>query len=148
MNKNIFYYLIIFSIYTFFGAHIEHLSYYVSDKKKSMENPFITGFPLYGICSLMILSIDHYIELNNIILEIIIFGSLITLIELIVGLYIGAGKDSYTDTGLVHAWDYSDNFLNYKGIISARHFLMWGILGALVIRAHPYISNFVINGLS
>lgn len=148
MNKNILYYIIVFFIYTFLGSHIEHLSYFMSNKNKSMENPIITGFPLYGACSLSIIAINNYLNINNVILEIIIFGGLITIIELLLGLVIGAGKDGYTENGLIKTWDYSDNYFNYRGIISLRHYLMWGVLASCVIRMHPYISQFVTKGLS
>lgn len=46
MNKN---FIISFMVYSYFGATLEHLSYFFSKNKKTLSNPIITGFPLYGI---------------------------------------------------------------------------------------------------
>jgi len=60
-----------------------------------------------------------------------------TFIEYVVGVYVGAGENSRDGNGNVESWDYSGYFLNYRGIISFRHFVVWGILGLLVSYIHP-----------
>jgi uncharacterized membrane protein len=148
MNNKLKYYLILFLIYSYLGATFEHIMYFFSKKKKSLTNGIITGFALYGLCALSVIWINKKLSLDNIILQIIIYGGLFTILELIIGLYVGAGPNSYTENGNVKFWDYSDNYLNYKGIISIKHYFIWGVMGLSVGYINPYISNFITNGLS
>lgn len=143
---NLLYIIILLFIYSYLGATFEHICYFLNKKKiKILNNIIITGFPLYGLCSLLIIFLSKYYH-SNLITQFLVNSSLITIIELIIGLCVDAGK---TTNGSIHYWDYSDNFMNYKGIISVRHFVTWGILGITVIYLHNnYIDKFVNNGIN
>jgi uncharacterized membrane protein len=136
--------IIIFLIYTFFGAVFEHISYYIGNKfmntkPKSLSNPIITGFPLYGLVGLLIYYIyKKYLQNTNKFTLFLIFGFIITIIEYIVGKYIvGAGING----DKISSWNYHKEPFNYEGIISLRHFITWGILGLIIIKVQPILEN-------
>ena len=141
MNK----YIIIFLIYTFLGGVFEHFSYYIGNhymntKKKTLGNPIMTGFPLYGLGGLLIYYIyDKYLRGYHWIILFLIFGSIISLIEYIVGKYIVDAGQYNGD--IVKSWNYSDEPFNYQGIISLRHFISWGILGLIIIKVQPILEK-------
>ncbi len=141
MNKQI---VIIFLIFTFFGAVFEHISYYIGVKffnssPKLLSNPIITGFPLYGLCGLLIYYLyNKFFKDYNYILIFFIYATLLTTIEYIVGINVGAGKT--TNIG-INSWDYSNQPFNYKGIISLKHFILWGISSLIVIKIYPILYN-------
>lgn len=147
-------YLIIFLIYSWIGASFEHTSYYFDGSKKSLDNPVITGFPLYGIGAFVILYLDYLLkkhELQNIVIRFLLFATVITIIEFVVGIAVGAGPTSYTQDKngdiMVSAWNYSSEYPNYLGIISLKHFALWGIASIGLVTIHPYIYKFVMQGL-
>lgn len=136
--------VIIFLIYTFFGAIFEHISYYVGNnffktKQKTLSNPIITGFPLYGLGGLLIYYFyDRYFREYNPIVLFLIFGSILSIFEYWIGKFIvNAGKSN----SVVDSWDYSNEPFNYEGIISLRHFITWGILSLVVIKIHPLLED-------
>ena len=135
-------YTILFFFYSFLGAVLEHISYYGSDTKKELSNPIITGFPLYGFGALLIIFINEKLKVmgweNNLLIQFMFFGIALSVLEYIVGVYVGAGKDSYQN-GRVNAWDYSGEFMNIDGKISLRHFISWGILGIILVRLNNYL---------
>ena len=89
---------------------------------------FLVGpyLPIYGF-GLVTLTFLHFFLSNyrlSAIVIIILTGLILTLIELVAGLiFIKGGK--------VKLWDYSDRWLNYKGIICPQFSLIWTILGAI-----------------
>jgi len=122
----------------------------MNTKKKTLENPIMTGFPLYGLGGLLIYYIyNKYLQEYHWIILFLIFGSMISLIEYIVGKYIvDAGKNSFEPTlygkyngDIVKSWNYSDEPFNYQGIISLRHFISWGILGLIIIKIQPILEK-------
>lgn len=129
-------YLITFFIYTFFGAIAEHISYYFSNTKKTLSNPIIEGFPLYGLVAVIFVFINKYIP-KNYLIEFLIYGMVATSIEFVTGLAVGAGPSK----GVVDSWDYSNNPLNYKGIIDIYHFIAFGIAGMIIVRINPYLMK-------
>jgi len=134
--------LIAFLFYSYIGATLEHISYSLNKgKPKQLSNPIITGFPLYGIAAYGIITINSFIS-ETIVLQFFIFGIVISLIEYIVGLYVGAGEKSYVD-GMVNSWDYSKEPYNLHGIVSLRHFISWGILGIILVRIHPVLIKHI-----
>lgn len=135
MIKNI----IPFMIYSYLGASLEHISYYISKENKKLLNPIITGFPLYGIGAYCVILINNILQKYNLnsLTRFLIYAILLTLIEYIVGKYVGAGKKN--ENGDIDAWDYTDQRFNYRGIISLKHFIAWGILGLCVEYIHPKI---------
>ncbi len=136
--------LIIFLIYTFFGAIFEHLSYYIGkqlfqSKEKYLSNPIITGFPLYGLGGLLIYYLyDNYFRSYSSFTLFFVFGFILSSLEYLVGKYIvDAGK---TNNGIT-SWDYTNEPFNYEGIISLRHFIMWGIISLVVIKIQPILQK-------
>lgn len=139
--------LIAFLIYSYLGATIEQASYYFSDTKKKLSDPFITGFPLFGIGAYTVILINAWLQLDNIILNFLIFGTVLTLLELIVGFFGGAGPNSYDSDGAVIMWDYSAEFGNFRGLISLWHFIVWGVLAVILIKIHPKLMYYINNGI-
>ena len=113
---------------------LEHIMYYFSDEEKILNNPIITGFPIYGIGGLIVLYLNYYLKTNNIIIIFLLSAILLTLAELISGYIVKAGKlGENRKDGKIISWDYSKNFLNYKGIIDLKHFIGFGILGTIIV---------------
>ena len=105
----------------------------VKSVSNKWENPgFLIGpyLPLYGFGSvsayLIGLVYDNYISEYELWLKlIIVFFSMafvMTCIELIAGII-------FVEKLQLVLWDYSDEFLNYKGIICPLYSAMWGVLG-------------------
>lgn len=130
-------------IYSFFGAVFEHLSYYFNPKiKKTLSNPIITGFPIYGLGAYLILKTG----IKNTFLLFIVSALIGTIIELLTGIIVKAGPQGNIREGntvIVDSWDYSDNILNYKGIIDIKHSLLFGLLGVILVYIHPNIISFL-----
>lgn len=165
--------VIILIIYSVIGAIIEHLSYFLSCKRKIMTNPILTGFPLYAIAPLILLWLhglifntgglvptknadgSTYEPTTNIVVDFLFGAIVLTIVEYIAGLIVGAGPksngratftkndgDGHIITNHVnyeHSWDYTNTFLNYKGIINFRHFIIYGIAAVIVLRIYPFL---------
>ena len=131
--------IIAFAIYSYAGATMEHLRYFFSNgPKKELSNPIITGFPLYGIGAYLVIIFNDLLNksgIENIIVKFAVFGAVLSVLEYIVGLIVGAGKNSYKN-GMVVSWDYSHEPFNINGIISLNHFFLWGIVGIILIHVH------------
>ena len=93
-----------------------------------LVNPgFLVGpyLPIYGF-GLLSITILHNILMRfdlHPVIAILLMGLVMTLIELIGGLFCLSQK--------VKLWDYSDKWLNYKGIICPEFSIIWTIVGAL-----------------
>ena len=168
-NIKIAIYIIIFFVYSYFGAVFEHISYYLDpDSKKLLQNPIIEGFPLYGMGALLIYLLIKLLNLNmteknsngdnitknNIanIFSIFTVGAVIgTLIEYFVGMNVGAGEFSGISAEEakkgISSWDYRGEPYNYKGIISLRHFITWGLAGIFIAWFTPGVENELYRGL-
>ena len=110
---------------------------------KTWVNPgFLIGpyLPIYGFGLCLLSSI--YIILNeynlNFIIIFLIMGSLLTLIELLAGLFFMKGNK-------IKLWDYSDRWLNYKGIICPLFSIIWGIAGTLY---YYFLADYILDALS
>lgn len=115
--------------------------------EKRWINPgFLTGpyLPLYGFglsFLYFIASLDAYLPADRpVINAVVLFAVMMlcmTLLELIAGKIFIAGMK-------VKLWDYSNEWLNYEGIICPKYSLFWGILGMIYyFFVHPYIRNAV-----
>lgn len=104
-----------------------------ANKERKWINPgFLVGpyLPLYGfgLCTLFFLArLEQFINLgsnfaNKAVLFIVMAISM-TVLELIAGLIFIQGMN-------VKLWDYSKEWLNYKGIICPKFSLFWALLGA------------------
>lgn len=144
---NIYVYIIMFMIYSTLGAIAEHLSYFFSNKKKLVANPILPGFPLYGLGAYIAIIIDRNLKTDddeqelNIVVEFLLYAIVLTLSEYSVGRLVGAGRHHTLDNGdvVIKTWSYQNTFLNIDGIINFRHFVIFGILGLIVVRIHKII---------
>lgn len=134
--------LILFLIYSFFGAIFEHLSYFIGkqlfySKEKYLSNPILTGFPIYGLGGLLIYYLyNNYFRSYSTVSLFFIFATILSSLEYFVGKYIvDAGKA----TNGITSWDYTNELFNYQDIISLRHFIMWGLISLVVIKIQPML---------
>ena len=115
--------------------------------EKRWINPgFLTGpyLPLYGfgLCFLyFIASLDAYLPSDKPALSaailFVVMMLCMTLLELIAGKIFIVGMK-------VKLWDYSNEWLNYKGIVCPKYSLLWGLVGIVYyVLIHPYIRNAV-----
>lgn len=143
-TSNIKIILIMFMLYSYIGATTEHISYFKSPIKKVLMNPIITGFPLYGIGAFMILIFKSILirYTDNILIRFLTYATISTIIEYIVGKYIiniNTKNNEGLDNTLIKSWNYSNEPFNYKGIITLKHFIKWGIFGVCLDILHPKI---------
>ena len=79
-------------------------------------------------------------------------GGVGTAMEYFVGQYVGAGEysgvsyEENANSG-IRSWDYRGSQFNYKGIISVRHFITWGIAGIAVAKLTPHLEKSIAAGL-
>jgi uncharacterized membrane protein len=123
--------LAVFILMCFVGWVIELL--YRSFVEKRLINPgFLTGpyLPIYGIGSIVIYFIINYTLEYSLVLTISLFGFLLSLIELITGLFF----EYYYK---IRLWDYTNKFLNFKGHICLEFSIYWVLL-ALAFKEFVY----------
>lgn len=116
---------------------------YVS--QRSWVNPgFLNGpyLPLYGISTIALYLLSTLeLQLGY---KLVLFIAVPTSIELITG-------SIFVNWFHIRLWDYSDRFLNFKGIICPLFSLFWGGLGAVFnLLIYPYLYdklNFVLSHL-
>ncbi|MGN0165767.1 MAG: putative ABC transporter permease [Lachnospiraceae bacterium] len=112
-------------------------------EKKWINPGFLVGpyLPLYGF-SLVSLFLLSYIPVDFIhnriwqkIILFIIMAVVVTIIEYVAGLIFIKGMN-------IKLWDYSNEWLNIKGIICPKYSCFWMILSAIYyFLIHPYILN-------
>lgn len=133
-------FVFIFFMGSIFGWILEILFRRIVHKK--WVNPgFLVGpyLPIYGfgLCTLSYCYI-FFKEFNlSPIIAIIIMGVMMTLIELIGGLF-------FIKTTGVKLWDYSNEWGNYKGIICPLFSAIWTILGAVY---YYFIAPYIMSAL-
>lgn len=108
---------------------------YVS-QKRWVKPGFLVGpfIPLYGFGLAVLYSFDHFIpwesishfEWLNLIVEIIVLGISLTLIELIAGLIFVKGMK-------LRLWDYSKQWGNFEGLICPLFSFFWLVGAALYV---------------
>ncbi len=108
--------------------------------KKWVNPGFLFGpyLPIYGFGNLLLYGLNS-IPLGGlpnyaiILIKVISNFIVLTLLELITGLI-------FTKFFHIKLWDYSDRWLNYKGIICPLFFLIWGVLGnTYTFFIYPYL---------
>ena len=151
--------IIAFFVYAYAGATLEHLSYFIMGKTYyyRLSNPITTAFPIYSLSAFLVIFINDYLDtyalknnknsISSIITKILVFGFVLTLLEYVTGLLVGAGKTANVDCRIT-GWNYSDEKYNIDGIISLNHFIIWGFLGLAVTYIHPKLMNFINCGLN
>ncbi len=130
INFGILTFVLIFYIYSFFGWCFE--SAYVSLKSgKAVNRGFMKGpfLPIYGFGGVAILfSTTPFMSDPVLVYIASVFTA--TLLELVTGIVMEA-------LFKVRYWDYSNNFLNYRGYICLKSSIAWGFMGVLV----AYVIN-------
>jgi uncharacterized protein len=141
------YLVILFALYAFAGWLIE--SAYVSLQKKRLVNrgvlygPFI---PIYGFGSMAIV---FSIVLVKALLR---TDRLFFLFEILVAIFVTTILEYLTALLLekllkVKIWDYSKQFMNYKGRISLMNSLIWGTLAYVLVAVVQPLLSAVVNGI-
>ena len=109
--------------------------------KKWVNPGFLIGpyLPIYGFGLVIITLIHLFIGQYNLnpIITIVLMGLCMTLLELITGLFFLKFK--------VRLWDYSNYFLNFKGVICFHMSLIWTGLGALY---YYFLADYVMKALA
>lgn len=125
------------------GGWIIEFIYRAIIKERRLLNPgFLSGpfLPIYGIGTVSLYFVSS-IQLN-IVLTVLIFALVTTMIELLVGLI-------FTHYFNIRLWNYSNEFLNFRGQISLKHSAFWTILGVgFYFVIYPYlrdISEFILD---
>lgn len=130
LDLNILTFFLVFYIYCFMGWCFESL--YVSAKTKKwvnrgfMKGPFL---PIYG-CGAVIILFSTIPVMSSPVLVYILSFIAATVLELATGMVM-------EKLFKVKYWDYSGNFMNYKGYICIKSSITWGFMGMLV----TYIIN-------
>lgn len=142
--------VIMFFLYGWIGSIYENVSYLLSEKCKIVNSVVMTGFPLYSIGGLTMVGLNRLMSpklRKNIPIQFLVYGTVATLLELVTGLVVGAGAGAKMSNGHVLTWDYSNLPFNYRGIISLKHFVIWGVVGlgavSLYNTLYPYIRKAV-----
>lgn len=85
----------------------------------SMIGPFCT---IYGFGAVLYYVASAIFYERHLVFRFLVFASLGTAFELLCGLLLLYGLN-------MRAWDYTECFLNYKGVICLEMFFAWGLLG-------------------
>ncbi len=134
--------LLLFIVSTVIGAMTEHINYkFFNHTPKRLANPILTGFPIYGLGAVIAIVLYEYIGIKGtIIYQFILFSVIFSIAEMIYGVIVGAGPNSYLN-GMIKHWDYSDQPFNFRGLISLELVIMWGIAGVVIARIYPLVMN-------
>lgn len=128
--------LIFFIIYSFIGYIWEVLCVLIL-QRKLVNRGFLYGpcIPLYGISAIVILYFTSSIT-NPVILFIVGMISA-SLLELLTGILM-------LKIFKVRYWDYSVEFLNFKGYICLKASIVWGIFSVFLSKTlHPVLYSFL-----
>ena len=130
LDYNILTFFMIFYIYCFLGWCFE--STYVSiNSKKWVNRGFMKGpfLPIYGAGAVIILFVTIPAMSNPLLVYILSVISA-TVLEY----FTGIAMEKFFK---VRYWDYTKDFLNYKGYICLKSSITWGFMGLLI----TYIVN-------
>jgi uncharacterized membrane protein len=134
ISTTIFYYVALFSIYSFMGWIIEVI-YRSITQRKFVNAGFLFGpfVPLYGFGALFIILLQHFFHDLHIILRLFMFGLALTIIEYLVG-YLAEKMFKLT------LWDYSEYKFNLHGRVSLLFSIIWaGLAFIFITLIHPVV---------
>lgn len=137
---SVFYYVVLFAIYSFLGWIIEVI-YRSLTQKKFVNAGFLYGpfIPIYGIGAFFIIILQHFLHSWHLVSRFIIFGLTLTAIEYIVGVF---SEKIFKLT----LWDYSENKFNLQGKVCLLFSTLWTILAlAFVTFIHPVILSNILT---
>lgn len=140
-------YLFIFAIFSITGWFLE-VAYRSYHNKKFINPGFLSGcvIPLYGfgavIINLLCTLVTNVNNSHKLIMIFFVSILLLTLLEFLTGRVM-------IDLFNVKLWDYSDEKLNYKGIICLKFSIAWGILAIIYYQfIYSWINDFAMNFIS
>lgn len=139
MEKQLFYLLTYFLIYSFLGWIMESIFRSIIEKKV-INTGFLKGpiCPIYGFGALIMVAVLNGLS-NNIVQLFISSVIILTLWEYIVG--VSLEKIFHTKY-----WDYSDHKINFQGRICLSNSIYWGILGVVFVKyIHPFMQKIIEN---
>lgn len=139
MEKQLFYLLTYFLIYSFLGWIMESIFRSIIEKKV-INTGFLKGpiCPIYGFGALIMVAVLNGLS-NNIVQLFISSVIILTLWEYIVGVLLE--KIFHTKY-----WDYSDHKINFQGRICLSNSIYWGILGVVFVKyIHPFMQKIIEN---
>ncbi len=123
-------YFVVFYMYCFLGWCFE--STYVSiGKRKWVNRGFMKGpfLPIYGSGAVTILFVTAPVVSNPVLVYILSVAAA-TVLELVTGVVM-------EKLFKIRYWDYSKDFMNYKGYICLKSSIVWGFMGLLA----TYVIN-------
>ncbi|PKM93174.1 MAG: hypothetical protein CVU84_17145 [Firmicutes bacterium HGW-Firmicutes-1] len=137
-------FILFFALYSFIGWVLETI-FASALQRKFINRGFLIGpfTPIYGFSAILIIlllvwiSISEQNALITLIKNILLSTLMVTTLEFITG---------YLLEKIFHSkwWDYSDNFLNFKGYICFKYSILWGVLAfALIQIVHPFMEQFI-----
>ncbi len=135
-NVSVFYFVVLFAIYSFAGWLIE-VAYRSATQRKFINAGFLYGpfIPIYAVGAFFILLGEYSFSEWNPAARILIYGFLLTLLEYIVGYF--AEK-----IFKLKLWDYSDSRINLHGRVSFVFSLAWVALAVIfILVVHPAVSQ-------
>ncbi len=141
--------VLMFFVYAFLGWLLE-VAYYFYKHHKFVNRGFVNGpfVPIYGLSAILLHSLVLRLFDTGLtsysILELLITFGLISLVTSLLELLGGAMLYRFFKA---RWWDYSDERFNYKGFVSLKYALIWGVMGTtLFVFVHiPYIYPFLNN---
>jgi uncharacterized membrane protein len=137
---NIFFYTLLFAIYSFSGWIIEVI-YRSITQRKFVNAGFLYGpfLPIYGLGAIFIILLEFIFQTWHIVPRLLIFGLVLTALEYVVGLF----TEKIFKFKL---WDYSENNFNFQGRVCLLFSLFWATLALFfVIYIHPALSQQISN---
>jgi uncharacterized membrane protein len=136
-------FFILFFIFSALGSAIEFSSILIGGKGIFYDqvifqlfNVRIPLIPLYGLAGLILFVIQGYLYRNKV--NLILWGLINTAIIIVIELI--SGYVSMLTFGS-NFWDYSGQFLNYKGIISLQVSLIWLLLSYIFSLVYYFLSK-------
>lgn len=138
LDFNILTLCLIFYIYCFLGWGFESIYVSLKTRKKWVNRGFMKGpfLPIYGSGAVIILFVTIPVMFSPLLVYVMsVFAA--TVLELITGIVM-------EKLFKVKYWDYSNNFLNYKGYICLKSSIAWGFMGLFVTYViNEPIANFI-----
>lgn len=137
MEKQLFWLLTYFLIYSFLGWVMESIFRSIMEKK-IINTGFLKGpiCPIYGFGAMIMITILSRFS-NSIVWLFVSSVVVLSFWEYIVGVLLE--KIFHTKY-----WDYSDHKINFQGRICLSNSLYWGILGVVFVKyIHPFMQDVI-----
>jgi uncharacterized membrane protein/HD superfamily phosphodiesterase len=135
-GTSVFYYVVLFVIYSFLGWVIEVI-YRSITQRKFVNAGFLYGpfIPLYGIGAAFTIILQYFFHTWHLVPRFIIFGLTLTAIEYSIGFL-------FEKIFKLTLWDYSEYKFNLQGKVCLLFSTLWTILAFIFITfIHPLVSS-------